>query len=53
MKKILQVTLGIVTSVGIWLMPEPESMMLFGCNVDRDEDLPAAIDALSKFSPPP
>lgn len=45
-----QSNLGIVTSAGIWLMPAPEAMTLFGCNVDRDEDVPAAADALRRLS---
>jgi 4-cresol dehydrogenase (hydroxylating) len=31
-------------------MPAPEAMTLFGCNIDRDEDLPAAVDALRRLS---
>jgi 4-cresol dehydrogenase (hydroxylating) len=45
-----QSNLGIVTSAGIWLMPEPEAMTLFVCNVDREEELPEAVDVLRRLS---
>jgi 4-cresol dehydrogenase (hydroxylating) len=37
---------GIVTRIGLWLMPEPEDFAFFLAQVDRDEDLPALVDAL-------
>lgn len=41
-----QSNFGIVTKLGIWLMPEPECFNMFYCTVPRDEDLSAAVDAL-------
>jgi 4-cresol dehydrogenase (hydroxylating) len=41
-----QSNFGIVTKLGIWLMPEPESCKMFFCSVPNDRDLPAVIDAL-------
>ncbi|WDP89062.1 MAG: FAD-binding oxidoreductase [Desulfobacter sp.] len=37
---------GIVTKLGIWLMPEPECCKMFFCSVPRDEDLSAVIETL-------
>jgi 4-cresol dehydrogenase (hydroxylating) len=37
---------GIVTRIGLWLMPEPEDFAFFLAQVDRDEDLAALVDAL-------
>jgi 4-cresol dehydrogenase (hydroxylating) len=37
---------GIVTKMGIWLMPEPECYMSCGVQVQREEDLVALIDAV-------
>jgi 4-cresol dehydrogenase (hydroxylating) len=45
-----QSNLGIVTSAGISLMVAPQSMSLFGCNIDREEDLPEAVDTLRRLS---
>lgn len=41
-----QSNFGIVTRLGIWLMPAPECLNMFYCNVPRDGDLSAVIDAL-------
>lgn len=37
---------GIVTRIGLWLMPAPEAFAFFFIKVDRDENLPALIDRL-------
>jgi len=41
-----QSNLGIVTQIGIWLMPEPEAFSFFFVKVDRDENLGPLIDSL-------
>jgi 4-cresol dehydrogenase (hydroxylating) len=41
-----QSNLGVVTSAGIWLMPEPAAMAAYVCEIDRDEDFLRAVDAL-------
>jgi 4-cresol dehydrogenase (hydroxylating) len=38
--------LGIVTQIGLWLMPEPEAFSFFFIKVDRHEDLAPLIDRL-------
>jgi len=45
-----QSNLGIVTTAGVWLMPAPAAMTLFGCAVERDDGLPAAMDALRRLA---
>ena len=42
----VQSNLGIVTKLGLWLMPEPESVMGMDLEFDRAEDLGPLIDAL-------
>jgi 4-cresol dehydrogenase (hydroxylating) flavoprotein subunit len=42
----MQSGMGIVTRLGLWLMPKPESFNLFLCSVERHEDVVAVIDAL-------
>ena len=37
---------GIVTQLGLWLMPKPEAFCFFYVTVDRDEDVAALVDAL-------
>lgn len=37
---------GIVTKIGMWLMPEPEAFCFFFVQVDRHEDLGRLVDAL-------
>ncbi|MFO7973097.1 MAG: FAD-binding oxidoreductase [Candidatus Hydrogenedentota bacterium] len=44
-----QSNFGIVTKIGLWLMPEPEDFCFFFCTVPRDEDLERLIDALRPF----
>lgn len=44
-----QSNLGIITRIGLWLMPRPESFSFFFCTVERDEDLVALVDALRPF----
>ena len=41
-----QSNFGIVTQIGIWLMPEPEAFAFFFIKVDRDENLLPLIDCL-------
>lgn len=41
-----QSNLGIVTRLGLWLMPEPEAFQFFFVRIERDEDLPALVDRL-------
>jgi len=42
----MQSNFGIVTKMGLWLMPEPEATLNLSMSLPRVEDLPAAIDAL-------
>lgn len=44
-----QSNLGIVTKIGLWLMPEPEEFCFFFCTVAEDEGLERLIDALRPF----
>lgn len=41
-----QSNLGIVTKMGLWLMPRPEAFAFFYATVDRNEDLPRIVEAL-------
>lgn len=41
-----QSNFGIVTRIGLWLMPEPEAFCFFYALVDRPEDLGRLVDAL-------
>lgn len=41
-----QSSLGIVTRLGIWLLPRPERVEVFVVSVERDDQLEALIDAL-------
>lgn len=41
-----QSNFGIVTQVGIWLMPKPEVCKMFQCSVLNDEDLPKIVEKL-------
>lgn len=41
-----QSNFGIVTKIGMWLMPKPEAFCFFFITVDRYEDLEALIDRL-------
>lgn len=43
----VQSNFGIVTKAGLWLMPEPESLMGMDLEFDRPEDLGPLIDALA------
>lgn len=43
----VQSNFGIVTKAGIWLMPEPESLMGMDLEFDRPEDLGPLIDAIA------
>lgn len=42
----MQSNFGIVTKMGLWLMPEPESTLNLTIKLDREDALPAAIDIL-------
>lgn len=41
-----QSNFGIVTKIGVWLMPEPERFCFFFINLERDEDIEPLIDRL-------
>ena len=41
-----QSNFGVVTKMGLWLMPEPESLMGMDVEFDRPEDLKAMIDVI-------
>ncbi|OYX44674.1 MAG: FAD-linked oxidase [Sphingomonadales bacterium 32-64-22] len=42
----VQSNFGIVTKMGMWLMPEPESLMGMDVEFDRAEDLKAMVDVI-------
>jgi 4-cresol dehydrogenase (hydroxylating) len=42
-----QSNFGIVTKLGLWLMPEPESMLGFDFEFDKPDDLGWAVDVLA------
>ncbi|AKH43910.1 4-cresol dehydrogenase (hydroxylating) [Altererythrobacter atlanticus] len=42
----VQSNFGVVTKMGLWLMPEPESLMGMDVEFDRPEDLKAMIDTI-------
>jgi len=42
----MQSNFGVVTKMGLWLMPEPAQTLNLGMRLARPEDLPAAVDAL-------
>ncbi|MGX7895321.1 FAD-binding protein [Tsuneonella sp. HG222] len=42
----MQSNFGIVTKMGLWLMPEPESTLNLAMQLPKVDELPAAIDAL-------
>lgn len=44
-----QSNFGIVTKMGLWLMPEPEAFNFFYFQIERHEGLAAVIDALRKL----
>ena len=43
----LQSNFGVVTKLGLWLMPQPEGMMACEVRFQEESDLEAAIDALA------
>lgn len=43
----VQSNFGVVTKMGMWLMPEPESLMGMDVEFDRPEDLKAMVDAIA------
>lgn len=45
-----QSNLGIVTKAGVWLMPKPEEHGLFLIEIDDEEHLPPAIDAIRELT---
>ena len=45
-----QSNLGIVTRAGVWLMPEPDEMNCFVCEVARADELPAVFDSLRRLA---
>ena len=42
----VQSNFGVVTKMGMWLMPAPESLIGIDCEFDRPEDLKAMVDAI-------
>ena len=44
-----QSNLGIVTRLGIWLMPAPERFEAFFCFIERHEDLASLVDAVRRL----
>lgn len=44
-----QSNFGIVTKIGLWLMPQPEEFCFFFCTLKKDIDLERLIDALRPF----
>jgi len=45
-----QANFGIVTKIGIWLMPEPEAFNAFALELHDDKNLPALVDDLRKLA---
>ncbi|WP_437280418.1 FAD-binding oxidoreductase [Sorangium sp. So ce375] len=45
----LQSNFGIVTKLGLWLMPQPDGMMSCTVHFQRESDLEAAIDVLASL----
>ena len=43
----LQSNFGVVTKMGIWLLPQPEGLMSVEVNFQREDDLAAAVDAVA------
>lgn len=41
--------MGIVTRMGLWLMPRAEAYQLFVCSLEADEDLGPAIEAIRRL----
>jgi len=41
-----QSNFGVVTKIGVWLMPQPETFISGWLAVQREEDLPSVVDAL-------
>lgn len=42
----MQSGMGVVTKIGMWLKPEPAASARVKINLQREQDLPAAVDAL-------
>jgi len=45
-----QANFGIVTKAGIWLMPEPDTFVMFLLDLEKEDYLPAVIDTLRHLS---
>lgn len=45
----MQSNFGVVTKLGLWLMPEPEATASFSIKLPRETDLAAAIETLRPF----
>jgi len=45
----MQSNLGIVTKMGIWLYPQPQSFLSARVDVDSDADLPRLVDILARL----
>lgn len=41
---------GVVVKGGVWLRPRPEKLVLFTLDVERPDELPAAVDGLRRLS---
>lgn len=44
-----QSNLGIVTQMGVWLVPAPQSVLGFAFKVPRDEDITAVVEAIRQL----
>lgn len=44
-----QSNLGIVVKAGVWLLPRPEAFNMYSFSLDREADLPEAIDRLREL----
>ncbi|MEA3365019.1 MAG: FAD-dependent oxidoreductase, partial [Candidatus Hydrogenedentes bacterium] len=44
-----QSNFGIVTKIGLWLMPEPEDFCFFFCTLKKGQDFERLVDALRPF----
>ena len=41
--------MGVVTRMGVWLMPRPEAYQIFLCSVERDSDLAAVVEVVRRL----
>jgi 4-cresol dehydrogenase (hydroxylating) flavoprotein subunit len=45
-----QTNFGVVTQAGVWLMPEPESHLMFGFNMEDEQHLVPLLNALRRLA---